>query len=542
MKINTPRLQLYRNPTLLWLTLLLIALLWLSSTQYHENRTAFFQLSNQIEANVQHTVQANEVILQTLSQLVGPSDLFQHQHLHTIVDALIEHHPQIRAVLLFPSLTEGEEEELVEQYRKYQDPDFVLPEGTTGSALRSPLLFYRGRGEQDEPVPGTDLRTIDVVAATLNSTITNHPLATRPYPIDGINHYLLIGSGQRALSLEDELFPWYREIYVALLIDPTRMVNSPAIVNTSLMLHNPASGAAELLCNNHQQLQQGRLSTLMQPLQHRVRIDSLSQPFLLQVETTIALFQLPSAQWGLILLASLLYFRFTRRRINRELEAQLRQKSSEKRLLINTKNRIQMLNAISHDIRTPLTRLQLRTATMLKGDAKQKSLSDLTEIEQLVEHSLNYLRGEERNEPPQLTDINEMCCTMQIEMGEQGHLFTIQGRARCPYLCQPLQLKRGIQNLLNNAFRFASNIELRLHDHDRNLIIEVLDNGPGLDESLLEKVTLPYFRADDSRNRETGGIGLGLSIVREVVEAHDGNLTLSNRPKGGLKVTLSLPR
>ena len=541
MKQLLENMKRYRSAILLWIILFLVTLFWLASTQYHESKTAFNQISNQIQASVQHHIQANEVILQTLSQLVGPSDLFQHEHLESVVDALIEHHPQIQAVLLFPSLSDDEQEELIQQYRKYQNPAFTLPADPADFDQFSPVLFYRGRGDQDNQLLGTDARTIDVIATTLNSTITDHPLATRPYTLNGTNHYFLIGSGQRPLSFEDELFPWYREIHVALLIDPNKMVPTTPMVNTSLMLHDPGSQSTELLCNRYQQ-ENDAFTTSQQPLQYKIRIDSISQPFLLEITTSIPLIHLTTAQWGLLVLATLLYLRFTQRRISRELEAQQKQRNSEKRLLLNTKNRIQMLNAISHDIRTPLTRLQLRTATMLKGDAKQKSLSDLTEIEQLVERSLDYLRDEERHESPKITDINAMCHTMQTEMGEQGQLFIIQGAARWPYLCQPLQLKPGIQNLLNNAFRFADNIELRLYDHDRNLIIEVVDDGPGLDEALLEKVTHPYFRADDSRNRETGGIGLGLSIVREVTEAHDGNLKLSNRPEGGLKATISLPR
>ena len=179
---------------------------------------------------------------------------------------------------------------------------------------------------------------------------------------------------------------------------------------------------------------------------------------------------------------------------------------------------------------------------MLKGDAKQKSISDLKEIEDLVESSLNYLRGEEQNEEPQITDFNEMAYTIQSDLAEQQHLFAIHGKARWPYLCQPLQMKRAIQNLINNAFRFADHVELQLLDHDRNLTIEILDNGPGIDTELLDKVTHPYYRADDSRNNQTGGIGLGLAIVREITEAHDGVFTLKNRPEGGLHATISLPR
>lgn len=531
----------YKQPILLWLTLLLATLLWLSSVQYQENRTAFYQLANQIHTNTQHRTHANEVILSTLSALVGPSDLFRHERLESTIDALIEHHPQIRAVMIFPSLSHYEQAELIEQYRKHQDPTFSLPSDPAALDWRSPILFFQPQADESLNLLGVDARAIEALKRTINTPIGDHPLASRPYILDNKSYYFLLDSAKRPLTLEDELFPWYPELHIALLIDPNQVVQHSSMVNTSLLLHGPTLQETQLLCSN-------RNSAIAPPsftshhLQHKVLLDSMSQPFLLEVSTTIALIQLPAAQLLLIVTASLLYFYLSHRRITTEAAARKRQRKSEKRLLLNTKNRIQMLNAISHDIRTPLTRLQLRTAAMLKGEPQQKSLADLREIEHLVESSLGYLRDEERHEEPELTDLNTMSHTLQADMSVQNQLFTIQGEARWPYLCQPLQIKRAIQNLLNNAFRFADSVELRLHDHNRTLTIEVVDNGPGLDDALLKMVTNPYFRADDSRNKESGGIGLGLSIVREVAEAHDGMLTLTNRTNGGLKAAISLPR
>lgn len=533
----------YRGALLLWSALLLTALLWFSATHLRESREAFFQLTQQIQGEAQHHVQSNEVILQAFAELVGPSDLFQQRHFESIVDALIEEHPQIRAVLLFPSLPHEEGEELVEQFRKYQDASFTLSADSAKLDQLSPILFYRSRGEMQHSLIGEDARTIEPLAESIEIPFEQKAISTQAYTIEGKTHYFLIGHARRPLSFGDELFPWYSELHIALLIDPREMVHVSPIVRTSLSLYDPSNDNTELLCDTPLDSNlTTQPSILTKQLQYRARLNSISQPFLLETTTTTPLIQLSAAQMALLLLASLLYLYFTHRRISRELETKRRERNSEKRLLLQTKNRIQMLNAISHDIRTPLTRLQLRTATMLKGEAQKKSISDLKEIESLVENSLNYLRDEERNEEPTLTHINEMLFTIQADMAEQGLLFAIHGEARWPYLCQTLQIKRAIQNLLNNAFRFSDEVEVQLQDNGHNLTIDVLDRGPGVEQELLEKVTHPYYRADDSRNSATGGIGLGLSIVREVTEAHDGNFKLQNREHGGLQATISLPR
>ena len=106
-------LQAYRGPLLLWSALILTALFWVTSSQYHDNRGAFFQLVQQTQVAAQHRIQANEVILETLSELVGPSDLFLQERIQSVADSLIQHHPQIRAVLLLPTLPHDEEEELI---------------------------------------------------------------------------------------------------------------------------------------------------------------------------------------------------------------------------------------------------------------------------------------------------------------------------------------------------------------------------------------------------------------------------------------------
>ncbi|MBT3308039.1 MAG: hypothetical protein HN382_00870 [Gammaproteobacteria bacterium] len=535
-------LQAYRGPLLLWSALILTALFWVTSSQYHDNRGAFFQLVQQTQVAAQHRIQANEVILETLSELVGPSDLFLQERIQSVADSLIQHHPQIRAVLLLPTLPHDEEEELIKQYQKYQTTDFSLPDDPTDFELTSPILFYYARADESGNLLGKDAQSIPPLLKTMQATKDNHPLSSHPYLFNGKNHYFLVSQARRPLSFEDEIFPWYTEIHIALLIDPNYILPKNNMSRASLSLYDPGNRISELLCDTSPNQNSDTDSWLSRALHYKIKLESISQPFLMTISTTIPLLQLSAAPLLLLILGSLLFFHLTHRRITQEQETRLKQRHSEKRLLLTTKNRVQMLNAISHDIRTPLTRLQLRTATMLKGDAKQKSISDLKEIEDLVESSLNYLRGEEQNEEPQITDFNEMAYTIQSDLAEQQHLFAIHGKARWPYLCQPLQMKRAIQNLINNAFRFADHVELQLLDHDRNLTIEILDNGPGIDTELLDKVTHPYYRADDSRNNQTGGIGLGLAIVREITEAHDGVFTLKNRPEGGLHATISLPR
>lgn len=212
------------------------------------------------------------------------------------------------------------------------------------------------------------------------------------------------------------------------------------------------------------------------------------------------------------------------------------------RILRFLDDRSRILAAVSHDLKTPVTRLRLR-AEMLEDPAlKEKICRDLAEMNTMVQGALDFLRGLESDESTQAVDINALLESLQADAQDAGHSMGIQGRAKTPYLGRPLALKRCLGNLLDNAFQYGDRARVRVTDSADALCIRINDHGPGIPEPELGRVFEPFYRLEASRSRETGGTGLGLSIARNIARAHGGELTLSNAPGGGLEVRLTLPR
>jgi signal transduction histidine kinase len=138
-------------------------------------------------------------------------------------------------------------------------------------------------------------------------------------------------------------------------------------------------------------------------------------------------------------------------------------------------------------------------------------------------------------------DINALARELQRQHAELGGEVNVVGEAQSPYTAKPLALKRCLGNLVQNAIRHGVRATIRIED-GKQLILRVLDEGPGIPEDMLDKVFEPFFRLEASRNRDTGGTGLGLSIARDIAQAHGGTLVLRNRAEGGLEATLALPR
>ena len=132
--------------------------------------------------------------------------------------------------------------------------------------------------------------------------------------------------------------------------------------------------------------------------------------------------------------------------------------------------------------------------------------------------------------------------SMRDEAIEAGDRVSLQGRIDMPYPGKPLALKRCIGNLIQNAVRYGREAEIHVRDSDKMVILTIADHGPGIPEEDMEKVFEPFFRRESSRGRHTGGSGLGLGIARNIARAHGGDLTLKNRPEGGLVAKLQLPR
>lgn len=215
--------------------------------------------------------------------------------------------------------------------------------------------------------------------------------------------------------------------------------------------------------------------------------------------------------------------------------------SMQERLRRYLDSRTQVLAAMSHDLRTPLTRLRLRVESIDDDDLRQRCVEDLDEMSNMIRGALSVFRGLNDEETPVPVDINALARELQRQHAELGGEVTIIGEAQSPYTAKPLALKRCLGNLVQNAIRHGVRATISIED-GKQLVLRVLDEGPGIPEDMLDKVFEPFFRLEQSRNRDTGGTGLGLSIARDIAQAHGGTLILRNRTAGGLAATLTLPR
>ncbi|MEJ5028322.1 ATP-binding protein [Comamonas sp. MYb69] len=205
--------------------------------------------------------------------------------------------------------------------------------------------------------------------------------------------------------------------------------------------------------------------------------------------------------------------------------------------------RTRFLAAVSHDLRSPITRLRLR-AEMLEPDAlRAKFRKDLEEMEHMVASTLDMLTGAHASGPRQTMDIHALVHGVAQDMHESSGLpVPVSGRALQPYTGYAQSLRRGLQNLVENALRYAGDAQLHIDDDGQQLRIHVRDHGPGIPAAQRERVLEPYYRMEPSRNAASGGVGLGLSIAQTVAQAHGGELLLREADGGGLEAVLVLPR
>jgi signal transduction histidine kinase len=211
------------------------------------------------------------------------------------------------------------------------------------------------------------------------------------------------------------------------------------------------------------------------------------------------------------------------------------------RLLRYLDSRTNVLAAMSHDLRTPLTRLRLRVESVADERLHARFTADLDEMESLVWSALALFKGLEDDEKFESVDVNGLLDTLVAEYAEIGSQLTLAGAAQEPLHAKPRALKRCLGNLIDNALKFGQRATISVEDGEA-LAICISDDGPGIPEDMLERVFEPFYRLESSRSRDTGGTGLGLSIARDIAQAHGGSLTLRNRPEGGLMAELRLPR
>lgn len=214
----------------------------------------------------------------------------------------------------------------------------------------------------------------------------------------------------------------------------------------------------------------------------------------------------------------------------------------QRRLSRFISDRTRILTAMSHDLKTPITRLRLRTELLDDEALRNKFSKDLEEMESMVTQTLDFMRDASTSEPVQRVDIMALLESLQTDYQDMGNTVEVEGRLERSFSGRPLALRRCLTNLVDNAIRYGMRATIRAEESADRITIRVLDEGPGIPEAELEHAFEPFFRGESSRSRETGGTGLGLGIARNIARAHGGDLVLKNRPGGGLETILTLPR
>jgi two-component system, OmpR family, osmolarity sensor histidine kinase EnvZ len=224
----------------------------------------------------------------------------------------------------------------------------------------------------------------------------------------------------------------------------------------------------------------------------------------------------------------------------RELSAAFNTMQGRIRRLMDERTR--MLAAIAHDLRTYLTRLSLRAEFITDDAQRAKAGTDLAEMSQLLDDTLLFARQDAgRGDGARSIDIRRELETLVALRLEMGQAVTLAPEAAGLAWASPLALRRMVDNLVDNAARYGGVVTLDARPDGGRVEIIVVDDGPGLPFELLETITAPFERGETSRNRRTGGAGLGLSIVKALAQGQGGRLTLANRPEGGLAATIDLP-
>lgn len=204
--------------------------------------------------------------------------------------------------------------------------------------------------------------------------------------------------------------------------------------------------------------------------------------------------------------------------------------------------RTRMLAAISHDLRTPIMRMMLRTESIGDDAVRERMLKDLEEMESLIADTLGFARDQQMREPPQAIRLGPLIDDAVAGLGGPAAPVTVAAGPDVAVLAVPLALRRIVGNLAGNAVAYAGGATVRWEAGPETVDLLVEDDGPGIPEAELEAVLEPFRRLDTSRSRRTGGSGLGLAIVRALARAMGGELVLENRAEGGLRARVALPR
>lgn len=205
-------------------------------------------------------------------------------------------------------------------------------------------------------------------------------------------------------------------------------------------------------------------------------------------------------------------------------------------------DRTQMLAAISHDLRAPLTRMRLRGEFIEDAEQQARLFNDVDEMQAMINSALEFFRDDARLEQATAFDLALLLQVLVNDCKDAGTALAFEGPDRFVYIGRPIGIKRVLTNLIDNAIKYGNAPQIRLQAYAEQVEIQVMDRGPGIAAELREQVFVPFYRIEGSRNKHTGGVGLGLSAARAIVLEHGGSLTLNDRAGGGLVAEVILPR
>lgn len=200
-----------------------------------------------------------------------------------------------------------------------------------------------------------------------------------------------------------------------------------------------------------------------------------------------------------------------------------------------------MLGAIGHDLKTPLAALRVRIESVEDEGERARMAATIEDIVRTLDDILSLARIGRASEPPERTDLAALAAAVVEEFEDLGEVATLAEGARVVAPVHVTWAKRALRNLVSNAVRYGGGAQVAVTSEGAEAVLRVTDTGPGIPHGRLGSITEPFVRGEDSRNRGTGGAGLGLTLARAIAEAHGGRLVLANRPAGGLSAELRLP-
>jgi two-component system osmolarity sensor histidine kinase EnvZ len=210
------------------------------------------------------------------------------------------------------------------------------------------------------------------------------------------------------------------------------------------------------------------------------------------------------------------------------------------RLRRSIQQRTEMLAGVSHDLRTPLTRMKLSLALLPESPETKELADDVADMQRMIEGYLAFARGE-GDEEPVMTDLSEILEDVATGVRRDNAGLDLGWKGDMTVELRPIAMKRCLTNIVSNALRYANHVKVEAVRGRTSIEVTIDDNGPGIPPERYEDVFRPFYRLDESRNADTGGVGLGLSIARDVARSHGGDVTLAASPFGGLRVIVRIP-